>query len=319
MTQRKFERLGHIWLTVVTLALLLALSGCGASATTRVSTSSARNCRGATEVAPNPPTPPTGVRYVDVTADGRLRDYRLFVPPALDKTTPIALVITLHGSPSDAAGFEDYIHFDNEAAQAGFLEASPNGCDGYWDDAEGRSKLADEDFLKKMIQQLETQFAVDQSRVYVAGWSGGGWMAYRMACDLAGSIRAIASISGAMRLSDGCEPARPVSILEMHGSMDEELPWQGGGPHGASPVDEVIQRWTNLDGCTGHPLVTQSIATVTSISNNCQSKAQVRLDKIVGGDHGWFLSPAPGQPDVNAAIWSFFSTIGREDSTSSTS
>lgn len=300
--------LNRIWLTLATVSVLIASVGCGATSSTPESPT-ARDCRGATEANPTAPKPPAGVRYVAMTVDGRIRDYRLFTPSALDTTKPIPLVVTLHGSPIDAAGFEDFIHFDSEAAEAGFLEASPNGCDGLWDYAEGRSKVADEDFIQRMLKELESQFSIDKTSVFVMGASAGSWMAYRLACDLASSITGIASLSGTMKLSDDCRPSRPVSILEMHGTLDADTPWQGGGQHGAFPVEDVIQSWATADGCAGGPVVMQSGITVTSLWNNCQSGVRVRLDKIVGRDHGWFLSQAAGQPDANTVIWSFFSSI----------
>jgi polyhydroxybutyrate depolymerase len=246
---------------------------------------------------------------VNLTVDGKLRDYRLFMPSTIDGTKPLPLVIVLHGSPIDAAGFEDFIHFDSEAEAAGFLEASPNGCNGFWDYAEGRPKTADEDFIKSMIQHLEKAYSIDRTRVFAVGASAGSWVAYRLACDLGGTISAIASLSGTMRLNDPCVPSHPVSILEMHGTLDEEHPWQGGGPHGAFPVDDVIQRWVSLDGCVGSPVVSQTGADVTSTWGGCAAGVRVRLDKILGGDHGWFLSPATGVPEPKTTAWSFFASM----------
>jgi polyhydroxybutyrate depolymerase len=51
-------------------------------------------------------------------------------------------------------------------------------------------------------------------------------MAYRLACELSTRITAIASVSGTM-LFDACHPARPVSILEMHGTNDSNVPYDG--------------------------------------------------------------------------------------------
>jgi polyhydroxybutyrate depolymerase len=119
-------------------------------------------------------------------------------------------------------------------------------------------------------------------------------------------------VAGTMRLKDDCQPARPVSILEMHGTEDGAHPWEGGGGHQASPVEAVIQRWTTLDGCAGDPTVTQSGIATTSVWNRCRGESVVRLDKVVGGKHTWFgsaLSPVPGEPNANSVIWSFFSSL----------
>ncbi len=305
-------QLGHL---VVTAVLTLGIVACGGSAaapTASLSPSPVQDCRGSTETAPGGPTPSASVKYISVTVDGKLRDYRLFQPPSLDLTKPTPLVVTLHGSPADAALMESIIHLDDEATTAGFLEASPNGCGGFWSYAEGGPKSADEHFISKVIEQLESRFRIDKARVFVVAVSAGTWVAYRLACDMSNQIAAIASVSGTMRLADDCRPARPVSILEMHGTLDNQHPWQGGGPHNASPVDAVIQRWTQLDACTGNPISTQTGITVISVWKECQGGAVVRLDKVVGGHHTWFGSsfdPVPGEPNANTVIWSFFSSL----------
>jgi polyhydroxybutyrate depolymerase len=298
----------------IAAVVAFAVVACGGSATpaARISPSPVQDCRGSTETAPGGPSPSSSVGYVNLTVDGKLRDYRLFRPPTLDLTRPVPLVVMLHGSPIDAAGMENIIHFDDEATTAGFLTASPNGCDGFWSYAEGGPKAVDEHFVSKVIDQLESQFQIDRARVFIVAVSAGTWVAYRLACDLASQIAAIASVAGTMRLADDCQPARPVSILEIHGTLDAQHPWQGYGPHGASPVDAVIQRWTQLDGCAGNPASIQSGITVTSVWNACQRGAVVRLDKVVGGHHTWFgsnLDPVPGEPNANTVIWSFFSSL----------
>jgi len=298
---------------LVIAASALGMLACGGQTASAPEAGRVQDCRGSTETSANAPLPSPGTSYVSMTVDGQLRDYMLYTPSTLDQSKPIPLVIVFHGSPIDAAGMESYIHFNTEADKGGFLAAWPNGCYGLWSYAAGGSKTADEDFVVKLIDQLESRFSINRSRVYLAGLSSGTWMEYRLACDDAAMITAIASISGTMRLSDSCQPVRPVSILEMHGTNDAEHPWQGGGPHNAFPVDAVIQRWVQLDGCAGAPDVTQTGITVTSKWASCAAGAEVRLDKVAGGNHTWFGAQAPeavaGEPDSNTAIWSFFNSL----------
>ncbi|HEV2218182.1 MAG TPA: hypothetical protein VGV88_11480 [Candidatus Dormibacteraeota bacterium] len=300
-------------LFVLSVALITACSGSTVKAAARPTPapSPVQDCRGASEADPSFTASP-GVDFHTLHVDGKLRDYRLFRPSTVDYSKPVPLVVVLHGSPIDAQGMEDLVHFDDEAVAGQFMTAGPNGCNGYWSYAERGPYQADEDFIRQMISEIETTYPVDKSRVYVVGASAGSWVAYRLACDLADEIAAIVSISGTMRLSDSCEPAKPVSILEMHGTLDTVHPWQGGGPHVAFPVEDVIHRWVVLDGCTVGPVSSHAGITTTSVWSHCSGGVTVRLDAVVGGLHQWFgsdLSPVPGEPNANVAAWNFFRSV----------
>jgi polyhydroxybutyrate depolymerase len=300
--------------TAVSLLMLLGAVGCGSShsasiASVTPSPAYSVDCRAA--AAMNTASPSTGpVQYATMVVDGKLRDYRTYRPPTLTDNKPIPLIIVLHGSPIDAAGFEDVIHFQAEASTAGFIAVYPDGCHEDWDQSHGSY---DVDFVSKMLDRLESQLPIDRSRVYVTGASAGAFMAYRLACDLANRFAAVASVTGSMWWDD-CQPARPLSILEMHGTGDTSVPYEGGraagGYHGVSmlPVMTVIQRWLTLDGCVGNPVLNQTGITKTSIWKSCRGGAVVRLDTIIGGHHTWFGStfdPVPGEPDSNTVIWAF--------------
>jgi poly(3-hydroxybutyrate) depolymerase len=95
-----------------------------------------------------------------------------------------------------------------------------------------------------------------------------------------------------------------VSILAMHGTDDAVVRLAAG--------EAAVQRWKTLNGCVGDPTVMQRGITTTSIWNRCNGDAVVRFDKVVGGRHTWFGSaydPVPGEPNANADIWDFFSSL----------
>jgi polyhydroxybutyrate depolymerase len=292
---------------------LFASTACGGSsapaAATRPSPSVpaySYDCRAVAATDTASPTP--GVSYATMILGNKFRDYRLYQPPTLDVTKPVPVVVVLHGSPIDASGIEGAIHFQAEASAAGFLAVYPDGCDQDWDPTHNSYDIV---FIGKMLDRLESQFQIDRSRVYVTGVSAGGIMAYRVACDMADRIAAVASVAGSMYWDD-CQPARPISILEMHGTLDANLPYDGGRStyHGQRlpSVASVVQRWVGLDACPGQPVLTQAGITQTSSWNGCGGGSVVRLDTVVGGHHTWFGSafdPVPGEPDSNSVVWSF--------------
>lgn len=210
---------------------------------------------------------------------------------------PVPLVVHLHGCLPGANGDVEAsaTHFDEEA----------NDC---WNAGNCCTNADDVTFISRLLDRLVKDLPINQSRVFATGPSGGGFMSYRLACELSTRFAAIASISGAM-VFDNCHPARPVSILEMHGTNDSNVPYDGGGPPRPTPsVAAVIQSWTTLDGCVGNPIQSQTGISNTSVWKECKGGASVRLDTVVGGHHTWFGSsfdPVPGEPNANAVIWDF--------------
>ena len=284
---------------------------CGGSTAGAPHAAKILDCRGPDETLPGAPSPSPGISYPTLTVGNELRDFRLFRPSTLDPAKPIPLVIVMPPPSADADLLEDIIHFDSQALAGGFLSASPNGCGTSWSYSPGPANVADETFIRKMIENIKKQVRV--GNIYAVSVSGGSRILYRLGCDLADEISAVADVAGTMILKDDCQPSRPVSILEIHGTLDDASPWDGGGPNGSYPVVAVNERWRTLDNCTGAPVVTQAGITVTSTWTNCKSNVVVRLDKVVGGKHTWFGSgdsdAVPGEPNANAVIWSFFSGL----------
>jgi len=302
-------RLSVVGRSVACLLAMVGELGCGGSASIGAAPANPAysvDCRAAAAAGAASASPGPG-QYATMVVDGKLRDYRLYRPAVLDNGIPAPLVVILHGNGGDAADFEGVVHLRAEASADGFLAVYPDGCFEDWDPSHDSY---DVDFVANLIDRLETEFHIDRSRVYVTGGSAGAFMTYRLACDLADRIAAIASVAGSMWWTD-CNPARPISILEIHGTADASVPYQGGGTYqdaSTASVTEFIRHWTTLDGCAGSPVLRQSGITKTSLWNSCNGGAVVRLDTIIGGHHTWFGStfdPVPGEPDANTVIWNF--------------
>lgn len=285
-----------VWL--VFIAVSIGAASCGGSAATPKVTSLT-----------------SGVQHASLVVDGVKRTYRLYLPPTLDPKQPAPLVVHLHGCSPGVNGDQEaaVTHFDDEATIGRFIVVYPEGLDDCWNAGNCCTKADDVTFINQLLDRLIKDRPINQSHVFATGASGGGFMSYRLACELSTRFTAIASISGSM-VFDNCHPARPVSILEMHGTADLDVPY-GGGFTNDTPTPSaatVIQTWTALDGCVGNPIKSQSGITETSVWNQCQGGTVVRLDTVVGGHHQWFGSsfdPVPGEPNANAVIWAFFSSL----------
>jgi polyhydroxybutyrate depolymerase len=295
-------RLG-VHLAAVALLLLGALAGCG---------------RGGDSGDSDEPA----VVWKDLEVDGQGRRYRLYTPPAFDDERPLPLVIALHGSENTVQSFVDATELDEAADTHQFVVAYPEAIRLLWNGGfcctAGRgTPAADLRFLDQLIDDVAGARRVDRARVYATGVSGGGVMAYRLACDLSTKVAGVASVSGAMTLDD-CQPSRPVSVMEIHGTGDGIVPFDGGPIRGAAvapapPAMAIAERWASLNGCPGPAATTVEGLVRTWTSSGCAGQTRVRLVAVEGGSHNWF-SKVYGVPngaiDATEAVVEFFE-LGR--------
>jgi polyhydroxybutyrate depolymerase len=192
------------------------------------------------------------------------------VPASAERGGSVPLLILLHGSGSSGRGLEGYLHLGAAASAGGFLVAEPDGTrdrDGkrFWDATDAccdfdRTGVDDSTYLRDVIAAVRSAAPVDPKRIFVLGFSNGGFMSYRLACDHADLIAAIVSISGAtFGTSSACRPSEPVAVLEIHGTADGSVAYGGGriagvGSPGHPPASYPGARatatdWATYDGC----------------------------------------------------------------------
>lgn len=135
---------------------------------------------------------------------------------------------------------------------APFWNATPACCD-----FEG-ARPDDVAYVARVIDDAVKKHGADPRRVYLVGFSNGGFLAYRLACELAPKIAAIVSIGGAGPEPGSCKPSGPVAVLEIHGEADEVVP-VAGGPLAPGlrmprhplvpPASATLAGWARVDGC----------------------------------------------------------------------
>jgi polyhydroxybutyrate depolymerase len=269
------------------------------------------------------PTEPirAAVQHKELTVAGQARGYRLFAPPSLDPRSRPPLVIVLGGFGNTAESMVGATEFDREATDGGFVVAYPDGIKETWNagyccGSAARDRVDDVAFLVAVIDQVQAEYKSDPARVYLVGVSNGAMMAYRMACELAGRVTGVGSVAGAMTL-EGCLPTRAVAVIEIHGTADPLVPYDGGATAGGAtqpspPTPAVVHRWASLDHCSPEPVTEVKGPVTTSTWPGCAAGAAVKLLTIDGGGHTWFapgLGPANGAVNATHEIWSFFSNL----------
>lgn len=269
------------------------------------------------------------------------RTYWLHVPDSL--TGPAPLVLALHARFGDGPSMADHTGFNTIADREGFIVAYPDGIDGEWNfvrNVPGYPNTHDDvAFLTALVDAIDAETPVDRARVYVTGFSNGGFMAQRIACEAPGPFAAFASVaaSGFGGMLDVCLPPEtaPAPMLLIHGTADDNVPWDGMGITRGDrtiyityPVPETLGYWAEFNGCrpdadtTDVPPSGLSPEThVRVLSVDCPANASVVLTIIEGGGHNWpnpTQEPYPGSGaitrDIDAAeaIWAFFAAHALE-------
>jgi polyhydroxybutyrate depolymerase len=246
--------------------------------------------------------------------------------PASYKGQPTPLLILLHGFGQNGFIQNAYFGLNQASEDNGFLLAFPDGTKNsmgqrFWNATDAccdleHSGVDDVAYINAVIDDMERQYNVDKKRVYLTGHSNGGFMSHRMACDSANRIAAIASLAGAVwKDPSKCNPARPVPVLEIHGDMDTEVPYDGGPNPGdgvAIPsAPETVATWAQKNGCTGDLADTGETKDLdfivdgpeTHVSKYTCTNGAAELWTMKGVGH----LPNVRQPDWGNALWSFLS------------
>jgi len=187
------------------------------------------------------------------------RPAMVVVPADYDPTTPTPLLFLLHGYSASAAVQDLYFNLSSVTRELGVILVLPDGTEDrrgnqFWNADErccdfGRTGVDDVAYLTGLLDEVETHYNVDTERVYFYGHSNGGYMSYRMACDLGDRVTAIASLAGATRTDDAdCVRSRPVSVLQVHGTLDPTILYTST-PDGHVGAVDGVERWASHAGC----------------------------------------------------------------------
>jgi polyhydroxybutyrate depolymerase len=168
-----------------------------------------------------------------------------------------------------------------------------------------------------VVRWLDGSPCVDAKRIDMTGKSDGAGFAASAACVIPG-IAAVAMVSAAF-YQNGTRcglSGRPVSILNIHGTSDPVIPYNGSAARGLFGTGGWIRLWLEHDQCPGPTVNTRPAAQVTQASwSSCRDGAAVVNDTVTDGGHTWPGAPVPsGQGPQNhtlnatQAITAFFAT-----------
>jgi polyhydroxybutyrate depolymerase len=261
-----------------------------------------------------------------IVHDGIVRSYKLYIPSIYNGNTAVPLLFNFHGYTSNSNEQMFYGDFRNIADTANFLVVHPQGTldntnTTHFNVGWGGSTVDDVGFTEALIDSLSAAYSIDQNRIYAVGMSNGGFMSFRLACDLSAKIAAVGSVTGSMTpstLSD-CNASHPMPIIQIHGTTDGTVPYNGSAGWTAS-ITNVLNHWATFNNCSPVPTVV-NVPNTNTIDGSTVEKytyengdncSEVVHYKVTNGQHTWpgsIFNFAGTNYDINASveIWNFIS------------
>jgi len=272
-----------------------------------------------------------GAESVRLSVDGRERSYLIERPPG-DATRPT--IIMLHGFGGTGADIGRRTGLDRLGPQSGFVAVFPEGLRNRWNHflpgketagfSQERLQIGgvrdDVGFLKFLVADLVRRDVSDPKRIYLAGFSNGGFMTLRMICSNSELFAAAGMLVSGMPevLGADCRPPKPIAALMINGTADKTVPYAGGmvQPGNAFltwPAERLLGFLRQLNDCT-------ATAEESVLPNPAGNKVEVArwtrcagapvvFYRVIDGDHG-----APLQLNAAQMLLDFFRDKVREDS-----
>ena len=270
-----------------------------------------------------------GLNNISTTHDNLNRSYQIYVPASYSNNEPIPIVFNLHGGASTAIGYLNSIGDMRPIADtANFIIIYPQATtdssgNPTWHLGGENSKstsVNDVGFVSHIIDEVSSIYSVDLERVYVTGFSNGGYLAYEIACLLSNKIAGIGSVAGHMFIDtyNYCDPSHPTPLINIHGTEDFY-----DGIAGYYLDQNLSNRyWTEYNNTDHDPVITYIENTNTQDGSTVELHSWLNGDngislvhyKVIGGGHSYpNLNPSSskgyenGDIDSNSEIWNFLS------------
>lgn len=262
-----------------------------------------------------------GDNALSITVGELKRSYILHIPPGYDGSKRTPLVVMLHGTGGSGEEIAATSGMSAIADKENFIAAYPQayGEADHWNfgfDVLYKNLPDDIAFIRTLMDHLQSGLLIDSKRIYISGFSEGGFLTYALAAELSDRVAAIAVAEAAIGVKqpDGSilmikQPAHPLPLIAFHGKADATVSYLGGGKGGDwLSVNDSIAFWVKRDGCAVSPQQTTSHRgnIVEADYHGCTSGTEVVLYTIVNGEHRWPTQEGPAQLSATDLVWAFF-------------
>ena len=242
----------------------------------------------------------------ELTSGGKERQYYLYVPECLTANRP--LIISCHGMNQDYKYMKDNTQWPSMADTANFVVVYPVGIAGSawgndYDTGWDVQGMSDVNFMMDIVAAVKAEYQIDDTRVYMSGFSLGGAFVYHVANKAANKFAAFAPISGYNIVTANTATDRPVPIIHVHGTNDNIMLYSG--------IKDYIKAWAQAQNCDLTPIETTGSGYSCMRYKDGDNEVEVVLYSVNGRSH------EPLNTDgfhTSNAIWNFckhYSTAGK--------
>ena len=239
----------------------------------------------------------------NIVVNEQTRRFKIHLPDSMKKGEKLPLIIVLHGAASYASLIEFVTRMSRKADREKFCVVYPNGTARTlglirtWNTGIARGpaykrKIDDVKFIDRIIENMIIEHKVDEKRIYVAGMSNGGMMAYRIASELSDKVAAVGVVQAAM-FGEMPDQGKPVNMIVFHGDKDKVFPLNGGrGKWFVYRFDtpstmETINYWVKRNNCRDEPEIFMKNGVAKYTYGGGTDNTEVVFYKISNGGHFW--------------------------------
>ena len=260
-----------------------------------------------------------GIGEYEITFQGLVRDFIVYIPESYTHESSSSILFAFHGFGGSNNQIMYSSDFNSIAERENFIVVYPQGSSffgfphwnvGGWTNSSTTDDVSLIDFLIELISQ---DYNLNQDRIYATGMSNGGFFSFLLGCQMSNKFAAVASVTGSMTTEtfNECNPGRELPILQIHGTDDSIVTYNGNSSIGSIGIPEVLTYWSSNNYCN-------DVETTQLNDSNPNDDFSIErllfyggingsvVDhyKVNGGEHVWFMTE-----DINSSelIWEFFS------------
>lgn len=291
-----------------------------------------------------PPEIPPGPKEVQLGHDNYIRNVTYYIPKKLRRRKR-SLVLLLHdaGETPESTMRMTRRGFNKLSDRHNFIVGYPEALNLNWNDARTDSislshynEIDDVGFIDQVVEYAIDSFQIDPEEIFVSGFSEGGLMVFRLACERPGTFKGFATVAASLSLDQlvECTPDTTISLMMINGTRDPILPYDGGQMEidekeagSMLAAQEAVNFWLEENQCTDRATekdmanrdTFDETRSLRVTYNDCENKNKILLIRVVNGGHAWpggrqyqnerSIGKVSDDFDASEEIWKFFRSL----------